>query len=198
MADSLIMNMGLFWKRSDVLWGSQGRGLKLELLGVPAKGKRSDPINFCQQAGIYALYDESYRLIYVGQAIDGDQSCLGFRLNMHRYNHLAGRWQLFSWFGLKSVNQNRTLRSVSQRKLTTASMLDALEGICIEISEPSQNQRGGDFGKSCHQYLQFKDERLGLQDGDVPKQIGLMAKQMKALSKSVSDLNKGVVEQIKS
>jgi hypothetical protein len=61
----LIHNYGLFWDRDKTDWGwpkHTGR-----LLGVKASAKKTKPVDFWIQQGIYALYDSAFNLVYIGQ-----------------------------------------------------------------------------------------------------------------------------------
>ena len=102
----LIKNYGLYWRRSAVAknagtkaeysdsWSRRG-----ELLGIGIRKRRQKAVDFANQRGIYALYDDNFRLIYVGQAGRGERR-LYRRLRSHTLNNLADRWTRFSWFGL--------------------------------------------------------------------------------------------------
>lgn len=157
MAD-VIQSYGLFWREADVYWGAGSQ--KGELLGVPAKKRSSDPVDFREQIGIYVLY-EAHQMVYFGQTGSGKQR-LFKRLRRHRKDVLAGRWDIFSWFGMRRVLKKGKLSNVSQRagsRLEKA--LDLTEAILIAAAEPQLNRQGGRFGKSAMKYLQVRDERLG-------------------------------------
>src|SRR3569832_1312077 len=63
---TVIKNYGLMWRRDAVFWGKGNRKGVLE-------GRRSGKtINFRDQIGVYVLYDESRRPVYVGQAGQGN------------------------------------------------------------------------------------------------------------------------------
>ena len=52
------------------------------------KGRRAgealgNPVDFREQVGVYVLYDDNFRVVYVGQAGAGNQTLLG-RLKQHR------------------------------------------------------------------------------------------------------------------
>ena len=144
----IIANMGLFWSREQVRWKGNRKTGPSRLAGVRAIAKKSGEVDFWTQTGIYALYDASYVLIYVGQAGLTDQSCVGNRLKQHIKDDLAGRWDMFSWFGLQSVNKTNKLRARSQVSLTTRSQLaNVLEGILIEVAEPPMNSQKGQNGR---------------------------------------------------
>ena len=82
---------GMFWQRDLVLWSGA------KLLGRQSAG--ATEVNFAGQVGVYLLHDRE-RVIYVGRATD----TLFARLKAHTMDRLGGRWDRFSWFGLRSVN----------------------------------------------------------------------------------------------
>lgn len=61
----LIKNYGLFWNLEEVDWGYKGPGGSGTLLGRYARKLRSEPVNFREQQGVYVLYDDNFRIIYV-------------------------------------------------------------------------------------------------------------------------------------
>ena len=147
--------MGLFWKRENVFWGrpkSQGA-----LQGILNKAKKNNPVDFWNQSGIYALYAD-YHLVYVGQA---GQSGIGPRLKGHTKDHLAGRWDSFSWFGICYVKKNEKLSDIpGTRNISTSTILNITEAITTAIAEPPLNKQAGRFGVTVEIYLQKKDDRL--------------------------------------
>ena len=94
----LIRNYGLFWHRNRVFWGRQR--VPGNLKGKLAKESSKDAVDFRHQAGVYVLYDDNFRAVYVGQAGSGDSSSLFSRLKQHKIDALAERWTRFSWFGI--------------------------------------------------------------------------------------------------
>jgi hypothetical protein len=162
----LIANMGLFWKREDVFWGSQNNAGRL--LGRLKTEKKTTPVDFWKQIGIYALYAD-YRLVYVGQVRSAKEG-LGKRLKTHaKYDEHAGRWDAFSWFGVRFVkttakkNQDQLSDPAKNKPCPVDELLDILEGIAIEVAEPPLNSQGGRFTKNVEIYLQQRDtEKLGL------------------------------------
>lgn len=151
----LIRNYGLFWRRREVDWlPRQG-----ELLGLGVRRKRQGYANFAKQRGIYALYDETFRLIYVGQAGKGNRRLYN-RLRAHTLNNLANRWNFFSWFGVCSLSEERdeddnfVLDEFEDQNVGLEETLDHLEAILIMAGEPMRNYQGGRFGASVTHYRQ--------------------------------------------
>ncbi len=80
--DSILYSLGMFWQRDAVDWKQ-----KPKLLGVNMKRTKSTPVDFCEQRGIYLLYD-GREIIYVGQTIDRP---LGKRLYEHKKDRMSTR-----------------------------------------------------------------------------------------------------------
>lgn len=168
----LIHNFGLFWRRNDVFWGRpKVRG---HLKGVPAKETSALPVDFREQAGVYALYDDSFELVYVGQAGAGTGTQYLFsRLKHHARDALADRWTRFSWFGIRWVRRNGKLAlGASQRFVKSGDILNHIEAILISAAEPPHNRQGGRFGEEVEQYLQYRDdEALGPDTESMVKEL---------------------------
>jgi hypothetical protein len=149
----LIQNYGLFWRGRDVFWGEPGKSGNL--LGLRANSRSSEPIDFREQTGIYVLYAD-YHLLYVGQAGYGNKKLFD-RLRAHRFDHLAERWNRFSWFGLRWVKATGKLSNDTANKHPTIpEVLNHLEAVLISATEPALNRQGGRWGQAV-QYLQFED-----------------------------------------
>ncbi len=153
----LIQSYGLFWDRDKVDWSKN----KAKLLGrLKVKDKAVD---FRNQAGIYALYDREFRLLYVGQA-GSSNSTLFSRLRYHNSLHagtrgLASRWQYFSWFGLLRVlkGSQKLADPPKTHQTKRPEILDALEAVAIEIADPDLNRQGGRL-RAIEEYLQCGDD----------------------------------------
>ena len=153
----IIRNYGLYWKREDVQWGSPGLGNQGTLLGRNVASKKGIAIDFRQQAGIYILQD-SFRAIYIGQAGSKVSRLFG-RLRGHTRNHLAERWDRFSWFGIYPVKSNVIDVAFNVEKVRTDiySILNHLEGALISVTEPPLNRQGARFG-DAEQYIQVRSD----------------------------------------
>lgn len=146
----LAKNMGLFWDAEVVYWGK--RKSAGELRGLRARARRAGHVNFWDQVGIYTLYAD-YDLVYVGQT-----DCLGARLRYHRNRDLPGRWNKFSWFGLRAVTKKNKLEKFRglrrhARQADWASIMNVIEAVLIAVSEPPLNKQGGKF-KGIELYVQ--------------------------------------------
>ena len=142
------------WRRDSVFWGTGGNKGALV-------GRRSgNVIDFRQQIGVYVLYDEGRRPIYVGQAGQGNARLFP-RLRAHRRDSLADRWQYFSWFGLLSVNLSGRLSkwddAAKRVSGTIKSTLNEIEGVLIAATEPAFNKQGAKF-KGIARYRQVIHE----------------------------------------
>lgn len=149
---TLIRNYGLFWSRNEVVWGGRGKNNAGSLLGLWSVAKKSKPVDFRCQRGIYLLYDDAFRLVYVGQAGAKDRY-LFERLRDRTKDDLAHRWSRFSWFGTKPVTDNYDLGPDEAFQVETSDVLNHLEAILIASAEPPLNRQGGRFGDS-ERYLQ--------------------------------------------
>jgi hypothetical protein len=164
MPSAPILCMGSRWKAEDIFWRSAPKNA--QVLGVPARAKRSAAVNFAQQSGIYVLYSD-FVPIYVGQA-----NCTLFsRLKMHYLSgDFVGRWDRFTWFGFRAVigGVNPSLKKPgSDFHISTNQLLDHLEAMLIHSYEPRLNGQEGRFGKSVVRYKQVRDPRLGPNDRDL-------------------------------
>jgi excinuclease UvrABC nuclease subunit len=154
----IIKNYGFLWDRGEIFRGagSNAGHLKGEAPGYPIA-------DFRDQIGVYVLYDSNQRIIYVGQAGNGNATLFG-RLKAHMGGRMHNRWKYFSWVGFKDVNANGSLSAqqnidsgVSGFRYSDA--LNEIEGILIEIVEPKLNKQSGKL-KTARRYYQHRDERL--------------------------------------
>ncbi|MEQ8246207.1 MAG: GIY-YIG nuclease family protein [Alphaproteobacteria bacterium] len=167
----LVQNYGLFWRRDRIFWGRGKR--RGHLKGLYTSEQTGDVVDFRDQQGIYVLYDSSFELVYVGQAGSGERQRLFLRLKQHRSDQLADRWERFSWFGIRKVNQDCTLK-VEKKTVKPAinEVLNHIEAILIASAEPPHNRQGGRFGENVEQYLQYHDvENIGPGVDDMVRQL---------------------------
>jgi len=143
----IVTSFGMFWRRDFVQWSRQPK-----LLGVQQLGAK--PVDFCNQFGIYLLYD-GREVIYVGRAVERP---MGRRLYEHGADRLSTRWDRFSWFGLLPVSDDGRLGALPG-SYHSDRLLPAVEAILIEALEPRQNRRRGD-DLSAVEYLQQEDPEI--------------------------------------
>ena len=178
---------GMYWQRNDVYWASKPRLLgrthpkadRVDLAGqqgvvvLPAALPRhdvywaskprllgrthpkADRVDLAGQQGVYLLYDENGVVVYVGQAT---KQSIGQRLAQHTKDRLRGRWQRFSWFGIRPVDEDGRLGLVAAGTITPARLTSTLEALLIEALEPRQNRAGSSY--SGIEYLQVTDPKL--------------------------------------
>ncbi len=168
-----IKNYGLFWKHEDVFWGTQGSPGRL--LGKVRQTQKNKLVNFREQIGFYALYDQAFNLVYFGQVGGGIDQTLMQRLRRHNQDHLSGRWSQFSWFGIKDVvermEDEQEYRHLEEQPIIEGveptingerkHFLNQVEAVVIAVSEPPNNRQGGSFIEA-KKYLHHRDSRLGL------------------------------------
>ena len=130
--DVIVACFGMFWERKPIDWRTTP-----EISGTQYIG--SDPVDFCNQLGVYLLYDRR-EVIYVGRTTDRP---LGKRLSEHTKDRLRTRWNRFSWFGLLPVNNSGTLGDLPD-SFSSSMMIPTLEAVLIEALEPRQNRKRGD------------------------------------------------------
>ena len=152
----LIRNYGLFWNRERVFWGRPK--VSGYLKGVAAKRLTGGETDFREQQGVYVLYDDTFKVIYVGQTGTGDQR-LFVRLRQHRKDHLAQRWSKFSWFGILPVARRGLDQKFKPEPPAIVDVLNHIEAILLATAEPPLNLQRGRFGKDVERYLQFPIEQ---------------------------------------
>jgi hypothetical protein len=137
---------GMFWRRDWVIWTGTPR-----LVG--RQGSGASDVNFSDQIGVYLLHDRE-RVIYVGRATDS----LYARLKAHTSDRLSGRWDRFSWFGLRGVKEDGSLED-STVPWTPEVVIETMEALLIESLEPPLNRKRGD-NFSALEFIQVTDPQL--------------------------------------
>lgn len=148
--DSGFLNaFGMFWRREEVDWEQRGQAL------LGAQLKAAQPINFADQVGVYILYSGD-RVIYVGRITEPR---LGPRLWDHTRDRLTGRWDRFSWFGVRTAADDGTLGPVPAGNFAVDMLVATMEALLIEGLEPPQNRRRGD-GFNATEFIQTADPQV--------------------------------------
>ena len=145
---------GLYWARSLVNWAS-GSSLFGEAGG--------DRVNFADQDGIYLLHNGN-EITYVGQTrtqttVRGLYSRLQ---DHHRDRRKTDRWDSFSWFGFRPVDDNGGLGQAPQ-SAELGDVLNLIEAILIEGLMPRLNMQSAPNSKEWleeNQYFQVEDPQL--------------------------------------
>jgi hypothetical protein len=144
----LIQAFGMYWRRADVSWK-----VNPKLLGQ--QNPDSTAVDFNEQRGVYLLHD-GREVMYVGRTIDRS---LGRRLNEHLTDRLGGRWDRFSWFGLRPVDNSGRLSPYQAKLVEEAEIIAIMEALLIEGLEPRQNRKRGDDFRAV-EYIQARDPDL--------------------------------------
>lgn len=133
----LIRAFGQYWNPDIVNWGKQGPGNQGQLLGSGKWGTKTIDIDSWQQHGIYVLHDE-FKCVYVGQTCG---QFLGKRLRDHLTDRFAGRWDMFSWYGIDAVRSAGTLRRAGARQVPPDELIRTIEALGILIADPPLNRK---------------------------------------------------------
>lgn len=95
----------------------------------------------CRQRGIYVLLSD-FKPVYVGKAADRD---LGARLQDHLRDRHAGRWDMFSWYGIRDFKKRgthwREPSKFRRRELSEEALIDTLEALGIATTDPPLNRK---------------------------------------------------------
>ena len=168
----LFRTCGLFWKLDDIYFGQVGGGgHRGQLLGQRESKPFPKSIDFAMQIGVYALYAD-FSLLYVGQVGGGANNRLLARIRQHATGDFRGRWNRFSWFGLRWVKGNGQLSKENEAfHPTRKEVLDHVEGIILQFAEPSLNGQEGRFGDDLERYVQIRSPDLGLTEKEILKEI---------------------------
>lgn len=167
---SIIKNYGFLWSRQFIHRGRGGHAGHL-------RGRRPGNViaDFRDQIGVYVLYDQNQRTVYVGQAGNGNAT-LFIRLKQHMDGGLGNRWHYFTWFGFRKVNADGTLSrqqdvNSAVSGFNYAEALNQLEGILIEVIEPGFNKQAGKL-KGAEEYDQVIDDAFrGTTNDDLLEQL---------------------------
>ena len=181
----IIKNFGFLWERKYIKRGSGGAGNAGCIDGF-RDGDKNTLIDFSDQIGVYALYDENRSIIYVGQAGNG-KATLFARLKQHmKGSNLWNRWMYFSWVGFRNVLESGHLRktqSVNARisGFKYGDALNEIEGILIELLEPKLNKQGGKLKKAIEYFQNIPDEPVTMES--LKDEIDELANLVKTLQK---------------
>ncbi len=145
---------GLFWERRRVNWAS-GSSLFGEAGG--------DRVNFADQDGIYLLHNGN-EITYVGQTRTQTATYGLYRRlqDHHKDRRKTDRWDTFSWFGFRPVDDSGVLGQAPQLA-ELGDVLNLIEAILIEGLMPRLNMQSAPNSKDWleeNQYFQIEDPQL--------------------------------------
>lgn len=159
----LIKVYGEHWRPDFVEWGKKGRGRGGKLMGKLSKKDSTHRVDHWDQSGIYVLYQDR-EAVYVGQASQND---LGSRLRNHLTDRLGGRWNAFSWYGVRGVDLDKNqLMPAEDKAASPKGVIDELEAILISAGEPRLNKRSGQPGADVLNFEQDVPEDLAVSIGE--------------------------------
>ena len=99
---------------------------------------------------------------------------------------LRKRWDYFTWFGFRDVNADGTLSKQQKIKARVSGFnysqaLDQMEGILIEVIEPTLNKQSGKL-KNAKEYLQIIDDRYSsITNSEILQEIQSLKAQIESL-----------------
>lgn len=158
----MIRSYGLHWKIDRVDMGKPS--VSGTLFGAASKSRNARPVDFRYQRGIYVLH-AGYDVVYIGQTGAGKDR-LFKRLKDHTKDHLADRWDRFSWFGTQWVTKSGELSADTDKiNVGIEVAMNVLEAVSIAIAEPRLNLQRGKWGEAT-QYFQWYEGSQDLGDDD--------------------------------
>lgn len=134
---------GRFWSADRVDWRNR------ELMGWQPDVRR--PINFATHPALYLLHHShaTMGIVYVGEA---SANSLFGRLNAHRGDACAGRWDAFSWFSFRPVTPDGN--ATEEPSFDRTRLIELIETIMIESLTPPLNRKWTGMGEFVR-YEQF-------------------------------------------
>jgi hypothetical protein len=132
----LIRAYGEFWNPDLVEWGRRG-GEKGKLEGRFGPARNATPVDVWDQQGIYVLQHE-WKVVYVGMT---GKTALGSRIRAHLSDGLAGRWDSFSWYGVRGVSKRGLTKLAKNKNVFTKDVIESFEALVIAVTEPPMNAR---------------------------------------------------------
>jgi hypothetical protein len=137
---TLIRAYGEFWQKEALNRQHRVNRDQGRLPGTAMIGGRRVTVDVWRQRGIYVLLS-NYKPVYVGKASNKD---LGSRLRDHMRDRHAGRWDMFSWYGVLDFKKRgaygREPTSFTHHGISKHTLIDALEAVGIAITDPPLNR----------------------------------------------------------
>jgi hypothetical protein len=138
---TLIRAFGEFWRKEALYRRQRGSRDQGWLPGTAKINGRRTEVDVWRQRGIYVLLSD-YKPVYVGQASDRS---MGSRLRDHLTDRHAGRWDMFSWYGVLDLDKRGAhgREPVPFRRshgISRAGLINTLESLAIAITDPPLNR----------------------------------------------------------
>ena len=121
-----------------------------KLLGV--REGNETPVDMARQAGIYMLHERE-RVVYVGKT---ESNGLIERLKDHRRGKKWERWDSFSWYGLRPVNETTRELECRADRNAESFLVDVLESVLIEALNPYLNNQSGNCTGDMYVQVQVR------------------------------------------
>ena len=135
---------GLHWERSKVNWSAG------HIWGYDINPDPEQAIDFADQQGVYLLHNWQ-SVVYVGKTAAKERGLFQRLQEHHRKHSWSGKWERFSWFGIRRVNESGEMVDVSV-EASPAVVTALMEAVLIEALGPSFNQQLGHYmGTLYHQ-----------------------------------------------
>lgn len=142
---------GLHWERDKVDWSAR-RLYGWDSVNVNPVGNYDDfAVDFANQQGVYLLHNWD-AVVYVGRTTAKNNG-LFQRLQAHHNSPAwAAKWERFSWFGMRRVNDEGELSDGPENapKQVVAALMEA---VLIETLRPAFNNRKGDYMGTLYRQL---------------------------------------------
>jgi hypothetical protein len=172
---AIVKNFGFMWERKYINRGAGGFGKAGSLCGF-RNGAKKTIIDFQEQIGVYALYDNTRTIVYIGQAGTGGSNLFQRLKQQMKGSNLWNRWEYFSWVGFKAVNANGKLNAKQTENARVGGFkygdaLNEIEGVLIELIEPKLNKHGGKIKRAVEYFQEVPDEPVSLENlkGEIEK-----------------------------
>ena len=93
--------------------------------------------------------------LYVGRTFAENNALMTRLASHHRDDRKGARWDRFSWFGFRRVDDDGQLVEANAN-VSTALLITFLEAVMIEAFLPPLNSRGGDLLGTMYEQVEDK------------------------------------------
>ncbi|WP_299375217.1 GIY-YIG nuclease family protein [uncultured Tateyamaria sp.] len=176
--ERIFSSFGHYWRRDLVDWDEHSAPIS----GCLTRHSITPDINIRRQKGIYVLWDNQRRPVYVGQVGKGKTPSRTFfaRLKEHLTGQISDRWTHFSWFGILPYDEKGHASADIEAEIAGVSFetgLNQLEAILMSVIEPPFNSKGPQWAGAAqyYQWSEYEDVTLD----DVYSEVKKLRKQIK-------------------